>query len=138
MEIQGYTMPLDLYYEENHYWVKIDGNEIIMGMDDFAQQLAGEIVFVQLPSEGKKLKKGKKFAQVESGKWLGKAFAPVNGVIVESNEELETSPELINEDCYGKGWMYRVEPADMSEVEDLIHGQEAIEQWLAADIEKYK
>jgi len=138
MEIEGYTMPLDLYYEENHYWVKIDGNEIIIGMDDFAQQLAGEIVFVQLPSEGKKLKKGKKFAQVESGKWLGKAFAPVNGVIVESNEELETSPELINEDCYGKGWMYRVEPADMSEVEDLIHGQEAIEQWLAADIEKYK
>lgn len=138
MEIEGYTMPLDLYYEENHYWVKIDENEIIIGMDDFAQQLAGEIVFVQLPSEGKKLKKGKKFAQVESGKWLGKAFAPVNGVIVESNEELETSPELINEDCYGKGWMYRVEPADMSEVEDLIHGQEAIEQWLAADIEKYK
>ena len=138
MEIQGYTMPLDLYYEENHYWVKIDGNEIVIGMDDFAQQLAGEIVFVQLPSEGKKLKKGKKFAQVESGKWLGKAFAPVNGVIVESNEELETAPELINEDCYGKGWMYRVEPADMSEVEDLIHGQEAIEQWLASDIEKYK
>lgn len=131
-------MPLDLYYEENHYWVKIDGNEIIIGMDDFAQQLAGEIVFVQLPSEGKKLKKGKKFAQVESGKWLGKAFAPVSGVILESNEELETSPELINEDCYGKGWMYRVEPTDMSEVEDLIHGQEAIEQWLAADIEKYK
>lgn len=138
MEIQGYTMPLDLYYEENHYWVKVDGNEIVIGMDDFAQQLAGEIVFVQLPSEGKKLKKGKKFAQVESGKWLGKAFAPVNGVIVESNEELETAPELINEDCYGKGWMYRVEPADMSEVEDLIHGQEAVEQWLAADIEKYK
>ena len=86
MEIQGYNMPLELYYEENHYWVKIDGDSILIGMDDFAQQLAGEIVFVQLPSAGKKLKKGKKFAQVESGKWLGKAFAPVNGVIVESNE----------------------------------------------------
>ncbi len=138
MEIQGYNMPLELYYEENHYWVKIDGDSILIGMDDFAQQLAGEIVFVQLPGAGKKLKKGKKFAQVESGKWLGKAFAPVNGVIVESNEELETTPELINQDCYGKGWMYRVEPADMAEVEELIHGQEAIEQWLLADIEKYK
>ena len=138
MEIQGYNMPLELYYEENHYWVKIDGDSILIGMDDFAQQLAGEIVFVQLPSEGKKLKKGKKFAQVESGKWLGKAFAPVNGVIIESNEELETTPELINEDCYGKGWMYRVEPNDMAEVEALIHGQEAIEQWLLTDIEKYK
>lgn len=138
MEIQGYNMPLELYYEENHYWVKKDGDSILIGMDDFAQQLAGEIVFVQLPSEGKKLKKGKKFAQVESGKWLGKAFAPVNGVIIESNEELETTPELINEDCYGKGWMYRVEPNDMAEVDELIHGQEAIEQWLLTDIEKYK
>ena len=138
MEIQGYNMPLELYYEENHYWVKIDGGSILIGMDDFAQQLAGEIVFVQLPSEGKKLKKGKKFAQVESGKWLGKAFAPVNGVIIESNEELDTTPELINQDCYGKGWMYRVEPADMAEVEGLIHGREAIEKWLLADIEKYK
>ncbi len=137
MEIQGYNMPLELYYEENHYWVKIDGDSILIGMDDFAQQLAGEIVFVQLPSEGKKLRKGKKFAQVESGKWLGKAFAPVNGVIIESNEELETTPELINQDCYGKGWMYRVEPADMAEVEELIHGQEAIEQWLLADLEQY-
>lgn len=138
MEIEGYHMPLDLYYEENHYWVKVDGNTILIGMDDFAQKLAGEIVFVQLPGEGKKLTRGKKFAQVESGKWLGKAFAPVNGVLIESNEELESRPELINEDCYGKGWMYRVEPSDMSEIEDLIHGQEAVEAWLKAEIEKHQ
>ena len=75
MEIQGYNMPDDLYYEENHYWIRVEGDSLVMGMDDFARQMAGEIVYVQLPFEGKKLKKGKKFAQVESGKWLGKVFA---------------------------------------------------------------
>jgi glycine cleavage system H protein len=108
-----------------------------MGMDDFAQQMAGEIVYVQLPFEGKKLKKGKKFAQVESGKWLGKVFAPVNGELIESNEELESNTALINEDCYGAGWMYVIKPADMAEINELIHGPEAVEKWVLADIEKY-
>jgi glycine cleavage system H protein len=138
MEIQGYNMPDDLYYEENHHWVKIQGDILVMGMDDFAQQMAEEIVYVQLPFEGKKLKKGKKFAQVESGKWLGKVFAPVNGELIESNEELEANAALINEDCYGKGWMYKIQPDNMAEVADLIHGAEAVGKWLLADIEKYK
>jgi glycine cleavage system H protein len=138
MEIQGYSMPDDLYYEENHYWVRIEGDALVMGMDDFAQRMAGEIVFIQLPFEGKKLKKGKKFAKVESGKWLGKVYAPVNGELVESNEELETNTALINEDCYGSGWMYKIRPDDMDELQGLIHGAEVIEKWLLADIEKYK
>jgi glycine cleavage system H protein len=108
-----------------------------MGMDDFAQKMAGEIVYVQLPFEGKKLKKGKKFAQVESGKWLGKVYAPVNGELIESNEELEDDPTIINEDCYGEGWMYRIQPADVTEVESLIHDPDAVATWLKADIEKY-
>ena len=137
MQIEGYNMPDDLYYEENHFWVKPEGDIIIMGMDDFAQTMAGEIVYIQLPDEGKKLKKGKKFAKIESGKWLGKVYAPVNGELVEVNEELETNPGLINEDCYGKGWMFKIRPDDMSELEDLIHGPEAVEKWLRADIEKY-
>lgn len=138
MEIEGYNMPDDLYYEKNHYWVKKQDDLLIMGMDDFAQKLAGEIVFVQLPFEGKKLKTGKKFAKVESGKWLGKIFAPVNGEIVSSNEELEINAMLINEDCYNKGWMYKIRPDNMDEVEDLIHGHEAVEKWLLADIKKHK
>lgn len=138
MEIQGYNMPDDLYYESNHYWLKLDGDTLVMGMDDFAQKLAGEIVFVKLPPEGKQLKKGKKFAQVESGKWLGKVFAPVNGSIIESNYDLEDSPELINEDCYGKGWMYKIKADSPEEINELIKGPEAVEKWLLADIEKYK
>ena len=137
MEIQGYKMPDDLYYEKNHYWVRIEGGILVMGMDDFAQQMAGEIVYVQLPFEGKKLKKGKKFAQVESGKWLGKIFAPINGVLIESNAELETDTSLINQDCYSAGWMFKIQPADIDEINDLIYGAEAVEKWLVADIEKY-
>jgi glycine cleavage system H protein len=138
MEIQGYNMPDDVYYEENHYWIRVEGDIIVMGMDDFARKLAGEIVYVQLPFEGKKLTKGKKFAQVESGKWLGKIFAPVSGELVESNEELESSATLINQDCYGDGWMFKIRPDDMNEINELIHGAEAVEKWLLADIEKYK
>ena len=138
MEIEGYHMPEDLFYEENHFWVKQDGDILLMGMDDFAQQMAGEIVYVQLPFEGKKLKTGKKFSKVESGKWLGKVYAPVNGRIIASNEALETDPTLINRDCYGAGWMFRIEPDDVGELENLIHGADKIEPWVLADIEKYK
>ncbi len=137
MEIQGYNMPDDLYYDENHFWVKEEEDLLVMGMNDFAQNLAGEIVYVQLPFEGKKLKKGIKFAQIESGKWLGKVYAPVNGELAESNQELEANPALINEDCYGKGWMFKIRANDMSELNDLMHGAEAAKAWLLAEIEKH-
>ncbi len=138
MEIQGYNMPEDLYYHEDHFWVRIEGEVIVMGMDDFAQKMAGEIVYVQLPDEGKALKQGKKFAKAESGKWLGKILAPVNGELVAVNEDLEMNPGLINKDCYQQGWMYKIKPSDMAEVQGLIHGPAALEKWLLADIEKYK
>jgi glycine cleavage system H protein len=138
MNIEGYNLPDDLHYEEHHYWVRAEGDILVMGMDDFAQQMAGEIVYVQLPFEGKKLTAGKKFAKVESGKWVGKVFAPVNGELLESNETLEMDPTIINRDCYAEGWMYRIRPSDMGEVQNLINGSAAIEKWLLADIERYK
>lgn len=137
MEIKGYNMPEELVYEKNHYWIKQDGDLLVMGMDDFAQKLAGEIVYVQLPDDGKKIKLGKKFAKVESGKWLGKVYAPVNGVIDSVNEELEENPGLINEDCYGKGWMYKIKANDASELDNLIKGADAIEAWINEEADKY-
>jgi glycine cleavage system H protein len=138
MEIQGYNLPDDLYYEQNHFWVKPEGDLLIMGLDDFGQKMAGDIVFIQLPPEGKRLKVGKSFAKMESGKWLGKIYAPVDAELVEINEELELDPTKINEDCYGEGWMYKIKPDNMDDLNDLIHGQEAVEKWVLADIEKYK
>ncbi|MEW6672698.1 MAG: glycine cleavage system protein GcvH [Thermodesulfobacteriota bacterium] len=137
MEIKGYNLPDELYYEQNHFWVKQEGDLVVMGMDDFAQKMAGEIVYVQLPGEGKSIKQGAKFAKMESGKWLGKVYAPVSGEIAAVNEALETNPELINEDCYGKGWLFKIKPEDLSELNNLIHGKDAVEKWVLADIEKY-
>lgn len=137
MNIEGYNIPEDLYYEKNHYWVKQEGDILVMGMTDFAQQLAGDIVYVQLPFEGKKIKAGKKFAKVESGKWLGKVYAPVNGEIAACNMKLEEEPSLINKDCYGDGWMYQIRPNDMGEIDNLIHGTSEIETWMISEIEKH-
>ncbi|MBU4275369.1 MAG: glycine cleavage system protein GcvH [Proteobacteria bacterium] len=137
MEIKGYNFPDELYYDPEHFWVRAEGDELVMGMDDFAQKLAGEIVYVQLPGEGKKLKKGKKLAKVESGKWLGKVLSPVNGELIAVNEDLELKPELINQDCYGAGWMYRLKTDDLSELGDLLHGAEAVEPWVNDEIAKH-
>jgi len=137
MEIQGYNEPDELYYEQNHFWVKQEGDLMVMGMDDFAQKMAGDIVYVQLPSEGKAVKQGQKFAKMESGKWLGKIYAPVSGELAAVNEELETNPELINQDCYGKGWIFKIKADDPGELANLIHGPAAVEKWVLADIEKY-
>lgn len=138
MEIQGYNMPDDLYYDQYHFWVKVEGDLLVMGMDDFAEKLAGQIVYVQLPFEGKALQAGKKFAKLESGKWLGTVYAPVDGEIESTNQDLESSPSLINQDCYGQGWLFKIRPKDIKQVEKLIHGREAVEPWLLADIKKYK
>ena len=137
MEFESYNMPDELYYEPNHYWVRQEGDLLVMGMDDFARKLAGQIVFVQLPEEGKAVKLGKKFASVESGKWLGKVYGPVNGEIAGVNEELETNPGLINQDCYGVGWMYKIKPDDLGEVQNLLHGTEAVQKWLVEEIAKF-
>lgn len=138
MEILGYQMPEELHYEKHHYWVRAEGDLLVMGMDDFAQELAGDIVYVKIPFAGKKLKADKKFAQVESGKWLGKIYAPLDGELIEGNEALEADPSLINQDCYGTGWMYKIKPVDMGDMKNLIHGVEAITEWLAVDIKQYK
>jgi glycine cleavage system H protein len=138
MEIHGYNIPENLYFEKNHFWVRPEGDLIVMGMDDFAIKMAGDIVYVQLPQEGKRVEAGKKFTKIESGKWLGKVYAPVDGELVESNEVLEENATIINEDCYGKGWMFKIKPDRMEDINNLIHDPKDIEAWIMEDIEKYK
>jgi glycine cleavage system H protein len=137
MKVQNYNLPEDLHYEPNHFWVRREGDIAVMGMDDFAQSMAGEVVYVQLPDEGKMLKAGGKFAKIESGKWLGKVYAPLSGELVGVNDALESNPGLINEDCYGKGWLYKIKADDWSELDNLVHGAEAIEKWILEEIKKY-
>lgn len=108
-----------------------------MGMDDFVQKMVGEIVYVQLFSEGKIVKQGVKFVKMEFGKWLGKVYVLVSGELVVVNEVLEINFELINEDCYGKGWLFKIKLEDLLEFNNLIYGNEVVEKWVLVDIEKY-
>lgn len=113
MKIGEYDFPEDLYYEKNHFWAKEDGSgNVIMGATDFFQQLAGEIVFIELPMEGTKVEQSKSFSSLESGKWVGKVFSPFSGEVIETNEELEDSPELINESPYDEGWIAKIKTSD--------------------------
>ena len=131
MKIGEYEFPEDLYYEKNHFWAKEDGNgNVTIGATDFFQQLAGEIVFIELPMEGTKVEQGKSFSSLESGKWVGKIFSPFSGEIVETNEELEDSPELINESPYDEGWIAKIKPSDFD-------GEEGNLMKAGPDFEKF-
>ena len=138
MEINGFSLPDELYYEENHFWLRPEKDIVTMGMDDFGRQLAGDIVYVQLPEDGKLLKAGKKFAKIESGKWLGKVYAPFDGELAAVNEELEMNPGLINSDCYGQGWIYKIKPTSPPDLNIFFHGPEAVKKWMLDEMKKYE
>lgn len=111
--------PKELYYAETHEWVRVEGDHATIGISDFAQDSLGEVVFVELPETDDQLSKDDEFATVESVKAASDIIAPVSGVIVEVNEALEDSPELLNEDPY-ENWIVKVELEDKSELEGLL------------------
>ncbi|SOC44268.1 glycine cleavage system protein GcvH [Salinicoccus kekensis] len=115
------ALPQDLKYSEDHEWVKADGNTVTIGITDFAQGELGDIVFVELPEEGDEMTKGESFGSVESVKTVSELYAPLNGKIVEVNEELEDSPELVNESPYEDAWMVKVELEDTSQLDSLLN-----------------
>ena len=114
------ALPNDLKYSEDHEWVKVDGNTVTIGITDFAQGELGDIVFVELPEDGDEMTKGESFGSVESVKTVSELYAPLNGKIVEVNEELEDSPELVNESPYEEAWMVKVELEDTSQLDSLL------------------
>lgn len=113
------NVPDDLKYTEEHEWVRVDGKTVVIGITDFAQDELGDIVFVELPSIGDEVQSGEPFGSVESVKTVSELYAPVSGRVVEVNERLEDSPELVNSSCYGDGWMIKVELSDPSELDRL-------------------
>jgi glycine cleavage system H protein len=127
MEIEGYHFPDDLYYDKEHCWCRVEGNLVVTGTTDFAQKMAGEIVYVQLPLIGKSVAQGKPSASLESGKWVGRVYAVVSGKVVEVNEELEDTPDLINEGPYDQGWIFKIEPSDLeAELKNLMQGDDLV------------
>ena len=115
MDIEGYFYPEGLYYHKEHFWAKVEGNTVTVGTTDFAQKQAGQIVFVELPSPGKAVEQGKPCGSMESGKWVGRIYTPVSGKVESVNQELEDTPELLNESPYEKGWMFKVTASNLQE-----------------------
>jgi len=109
-----------LYYTKEHEWLKIDGDEAIVGITDHAQEMLGEITFVELPSIDSDIDKGDDLAVVESSKAASDVYAPVSGKVIDVNSELEEKPELINEDCYEAGWICRLAISSKDEIEQLM------------------
>jgi len=114
------NVPSELKFLSSHEWVSVDGDVATVGVSDHAQELLGDLVFVELPEVGSVVSAGDSVAVIESVKAASDTYAPVSGEIVEVNEELEDAPERINDDPYGDGWMYRVQMEDAGEVNDLL------------------
>lgn len=135
-EIKGYVMPDDLYYHKEHSWARVDGTKVTVGMTDFFQKEAGDIVFVDLPDEGDDVEQGEVCGKIQSRKWIGKLVSPVSGEVLETNEELEDDTGLINKDPYGKGWILKLEASDLdSELSNLIHGP-AVKDFIEEELRK--
>lgn len=118
------SLPKDLLYSEEHEWVKEEGEKVRIGITDFAQSELGDIVFVELPEVGEELEADEPFGSVESVKTVSELYAPLSGKVVEINEELEDSPEFVNESPYDKAWMVVVEPSNSAEKEELMSPEE--------------
>ena len=137
MKVREYDMPDDLYYHSEHTWIKVeDDGKVRVGLNDFAQAAAGDITYVDLPFEGDEVEPGETCGKVQSSKWVGKLVAPVGGEISEVNEELENDATLINQSCYGDGWIILIEPGNLDEdLENLMKGEAAAE-WLEKEIKQ--
>lgn len=135
-EIKGFNMPDELYYHEEHCWARVEGDTVIVGMTDFFQSEAGNIVFVDLPEEEDDVSQGEVCGKIQSRKWIGKLVAPVSGEISEINEDLEDDATLINSDPYGGGWILKIEAGDLdSELGNLMHG-DAVVGFLEGEMRK--
>lgn len=136
MDIDHYHFPDDLLYDKEHNWARIEGNVATVGLSDFGQDLAGEIVFAEVPRVGREIEQGQPFMSLESGKWVGRVKAIVSGTITEVNEELEWESTLINEEPYGEGWFAKVEMS--GESQGLMKSSDPeFAELIAAEREKY-
>ena len=113
-------IPEDLKYTKDHEWVRVDGNVATVGVTDFAQSELGDIVFVEIETLDEELEKEEVFGSVEAVKTVSDLFMPVGGTIIEINENIESSPELVNSDPYGEGWMIKIEINEASDMENLL------------------
>ena len=114
------NVPAELKYTKDHEWIRIEGNYAYIGVTDFAQGELGDIVFVEIETVGETLKKEEVFGTIEAVKTVSDLFMPLSGEILEVNPLLEESPDVVNKDPYGRGWMVKIKVSDPSEADDLL------------------
>ncbi len=117
------NIPADLFYTKDHEWLRVEGNEGYVGVTDFAQSELGDVVFIEIETLGETLNKEEVFGTIEAVKTVSDLFMPVGGEIIEVNPALEESPEMVNKDPYGKGWMIKISITDPSEVKELFSAE---------------
>lgn len=117
------NLPETLKYTKDHEWVKVEGNIAYIGITDFAQKELGDIVYVEIETEGESVSEGEVFGTVEAVKTVSDLFMPITGKIQEVNPDLESEPELVNSDPYGRGWMIKVEIENTDDVENLLSAE---------------
>ena len=114
------NIPAELKYTKDHEWIRVEGDEATIGITDFAQSELGDIVFVEIETEGEELEQEEVFGTVEAVKTVSDLFMPISGEVIAFNDELEEAPEKVNEDPYGEGWMIRVKIAELSQFDELL------------------
>lgn len=124
------NFPTDVKYTKDHEWIRVDGNVAYVGITDYAQSELGEIVYVDITTEGETVGKEEVFGTIEAVKTVSDLFMPVTGEVLEVNPELEDAPQLVNEDAYGKGWIIKVSVSDAAELDELLSAAE-YEQLIA-------
>lgn len=124
------NFPTDVKYTKDHEWIRVDGNVAYVGITDYAQSELGEIVYVDITTEGETVGKEEIFGTIEAVKTVSDLFMPVTGEVLEVNPELEDAPQLVNEDAYGKGWIIKVSVSDAAELDELLSAAE-YEQLIA-------
>jgi glycine cleavage system H protein len=117
------NVPEDLRYTPDHEWARLEGDHIRVGITDYAQDALGDVVFVQLPGPGTAVEAGESFGEIESTKSVSDVYAPVNGTVVEINAELSDSPQKLNEDPYGEGWLCVIETAEANALSSLLDAE---------------
>jgi glycine cleavage system H protein len=128
VKVDGYKVPEGLYYSKDFEWIKIEGDKVRMGVTDYAQKSLREIVYAELPSAGGGVKQNEPYGTVESVKAVSDLVAAISGTIEEVNAEVQSKPELLNEDPYGKGWLLVVKPANLqAELANLMAFDKAVE-----------
>lgn len=137
VKVREFEMPDDLFYHKQFCWVKQESDDLArVGLIDFAQSEAGDITYIDLPFEGDDVEQGEPCGKIQSAKWIGKLVAPISGEVAEVNYDLESDATLINQDCYGSGWIMTVRPSDLDgDMAKLMQGQPAHE-WLEKEIEE--